>query len=129
MEAANLPEQQVHPGAFLYLKQKAMINPDDERKYNAKTNISMKRVGIVLLFTGFWAHLIDYGSFIKKGSSRGTRLATYGLIAGLPTLIESLAGTNEIRALTDQFDIKYSPKFFDFQADLLEKKKKAAGQE
>lgn len=129
MEAAQIDQPSVHLGAFLYLKQKALVNPEDERKYNEKTSLSVKRIGIVALFTGFWAHLIDYGSFLKKGSSRGTRLLTYAVIAGVPSLIEGMRGTNEIRIFAEELDAKYSPKFFDYQAELLEKKKKAAGQE
>ena len=120
--ATDKPTERKYHGAFMTLRQNRMTDPTDEDRYDKLTWTIGKSQGAVLLYTLFWAHLMDYGSFLKAKPPKGTRIALYVATAGIPSAIHALYASSWVTELSNSLDIKYSQKFEEFQLLLRTKK-------
>lgn len=128
MQVPDESKLSLYKGSFMTMRRYQLVEPEDDLKYDDKTWSIAKSQGLIMIYSLFWAHLIDYGSFFKPNLAKGPRTAMYLTVVGIPSAIHAVYCSSRIAKYLDQMDYKYGPKYEEYQQELANKKAKAAGE-
>ncbi len=105
-------------GAFYTLRSAQLIDPLDEARYNNKQRTILKSQGLVFVFTLFWSHLIDKGSFLKPTQSR---IAFYAACVGIPSAIHAVYASSAMSGILADLDEKYASAYEKYYVSKIKK--------
>ena len=118
--AINRPQVKFFKGAFITLKSVNMVDPLDIAKYSTRQNSILKIQGLVLFYTAFWAHLVDYGNFLKPNQ---TKIPFYLACVGLPTLVHAIYASTYMSEFLEKMDQRYAVQYDKYYLQTLTEKK------